>query len=173
MQGDVFGLYATTGRVASILSPTLWTVFIVAFGSTVFGILGISIVLVVGLVLLLLVKIPRSMTIGEQFHHLTGWNDKAITGLTLVLFMGVGSVLFGLTGAAHIPGGPAIAAAGSLVAAFAIIPATRSLAEIAGTQERGAKAARTTILLGVVAILAAVVFVLMQVGVLPTLSIGG
>jgi UMF1 family MFS transporter len=173
MQGDVFGLYATTGRVASILSPALWTIFIVAFGSTVFGIIGIAIVLVLGLVLLLLVKLPRTMTVGERFHHLTGWNDKAVSALTLILFLGVGSVFFGLTGAAHIPGGPAIAAVGALIAAFAIVPAWRAIGEITTSHEGGVQIARATVLLGAVAILAAIVFVLMQFGILPTVSIGG
>ncbi|WP_345800861.1 MFS transporter [Microbacterium sp. AZCO] len=58
MQGEIFGLYATTGRVASFLSPALWTLFIAVFGATYWGILGIAIVLAVGLVLLLLVKFP-------------------------------------------------------------------------------------------------------------------
>jgi UMF1 family MFS transporter len=57
-QGEVFGLYATTGRVASFLSPALWTAFIVAFGSTIFGVLGIALVLLVGAVLMLFVKLP-------------------------------------------------------------------------------------------------------------------
>ncbi|WP_439591071.1 MFS transporter [Microbacterium sp.] len=58
MQGEIFGLYATTGRVASFMAPALWTLFIVWFGSTIYGVLGIAIVLLVGLVLLLLVKFP-------------------------------------------------------------------------------------------------------------------
>ncbi len=55
-EGEVFGLYATTGRAASFLSSSLWTVFIVAFGATYWGILGIVLVLVLGLVLMLFVK---------------------------------------------------------------------------------------------------------------------
>ncbi|HWI30919.1 MAG TPA: MFS transporter [Microbacterium sp.] len=58
MQGEVFGLYATTGRVASFLAPALWTIFIVTFGATYWGILGIAIVLAAGLGLLLLVRFP-------------------------------------------------------------------------------------------------------------------
>ncbi|QIG39073.1 MFS transporter [Microbacterium sp. 4R-513] len=58
MQGEIFGLYATTGRVASFMSPALWTLFIAIFGATYWGILGIAIVLAVGLGLLLLVKFP-------------------------------------------------------------------------------------------------------------------
>lgn len=59
MQGEIFGLYATTGRVVSFLSPLLWTVFITIGGATHWGILGITIVLALGLVLLLLVRMPR------------------------------------------------------------------------------------------------------------------
>ncbi len=59
MQGEVFGLYATTGRVMSFLSPLLWALFILWFGATHFGILGLVIVLALGLGLLLLVKLPK------------------------------------------------------------------------------------------------------------------
>ncbi len=59
MQGEIFGLYATTGRVASFLSPAMWTIFIAAFGATIWGVLGIVVVLAVGLALLLLVRLPR------------------------------------------------------------------------------------------------------------------
>jgi len=57
-EGEIFGLYATTGRAASFLSPALWTAFITAFGAQYWGILGLVIVLGLGLVLLLLVR-PR------------------------------------------------------------------------------------------------------------------
>jgi UMF1 family MFS transporter len=57
-QGEIFGLYATTGRVASFISPGLWALAIAISGSTIFGVLGIALVLLVGLVLLLLVKLP-------------------------------------------------------------------------------------------------------------------
>ena len=58
-EGEVFGLYQTTGRAASVLSPTLWvfalTVATAAGASNpaLFGILGILVLLVVGLILLL------------------------------------------------------------------------------------------------------------------------
>jgi UMF1 family MFS transporter len=58
-EGEVFGLYATTGRAAGWMASLLWGVFIVAAGSqTLYGILGISIVLLVGGVMLLFVKAP-------------------------------------------------------------------------------------------------------------------
>ena len=58
-EGEIFGLYATTGRAASFLSPLLWTVFIAVGGAQYWGILGIAIVLAIGLGLLLLVKAPH------------------------------------------------------------------------------------------------------------------
>ena len=58
-EGEIFGLYATTGRAASFLSPLLWAGFIVALGATFWGILGIVLVLAAGLVLVLLVRNAR------------------------------------------------------------------------------------------------------------------
>ncbi len=58
-QGEIFGLYATTGRVASFISPALWTVSITIFGATIYGVLGIALVILVGAVLLLFVKLPK------------------------------------------------------------------------------------------------------------------
>ncbi|WP_344780200.1 MFS transporter [Microbacterium kribbense] len=63
MQGEIFGLYATTGRVASFLAPGLWALFIAWFGATYWGILGITIVLLAGLILLLFVRLPRHVRI--------------------------------------------------------------------------------------------------------------
>jgi len=56
-EGEIFGLYATTGRAASFLSPGLWALLIAIFGFQYWGILGIVIVLAVGLVLMLFVKV--------------------------------------------------------------------------------------------------------------------
>lgn len=58
-QGEVFGLYATTGRVASFLSPLLWALFITWFGATIFGVLGIAVILLVGAILLVFVRVPK------------------------------------------------------------------------------------------------------------------
>ena len=55
-EGEIFGLYATTGRAASFISPTLWAVFITIFGLQYWGVLGIVLVIAVGLVLMLFVK---------------------------------------------------------------------------------------------------------------------
>ena len=62
-EGEIFGLYATTGRAASFLSGAAWTVFITAFGATIFGVLGIVLVIAVGLVLMLLVKLPAHIRV--------------------------------------------------------------------------------------------------------------
>jgi UMF1 family MFS transporter len=58
MQGEIFGLYATTGRVASFLAPAAWTLSIALFGAIIYGVLGLGLVLLVGLVILLFVKLP-------------------------------------------------------------------------------------------------------------------
>jgi UMF1 family MFS transporter len=58
-EGEIFGLYATTGRAASPISPLLWSGFIAAFGAQYWGILGIVLVLAVGFVLMWLVKLPK------------------------------------------------------------------------------------------------------------------
>jgi UMF1 family MFS transporter len=61
LQGEIFGLYATTGRAASFLSPLLWSTFIAIFGFQYWGVLGIVLVLAVGFVLMLFVKIPKNI----------------------------------------------------------------------------------------------------------------
>lgn len=55
-EGEIFGLYATTGRAVSFLAPLGFTVAIAIGGSTIFGIIGIGVVLLIGLLLLLPVK---------------------------------------------------------------------------------------------------------------------
>ena len=57
-EGQIFGLYATTGRAVSFLTPALWSLFIGIGGAQYWGILGIVLVLAVGLVLMILVKLP-------------------------------------------------------------------------------------------------------------------
>ncbi|MFC4947778.1 MFS transporter [Pseudonocardia sp. GCM10023141] len=51
-EGQLFGLYATTGRAVSFLAPTLFGVFTSLFGAPRAGIVGILLVLAVGLVAL-------------------------------------------------------------------------------------------------------------------------
>ncbi|WCM55607.1 MFS transporter [Microbacterium sp. EF45047] len=52
-EGEIFGLYATTGRAASWMASGAWSLFILLTGRTAFGILGIVLVLLAGLLLLL------------------------------------------------------------------------------------------------------------------------
>lgn len=52
-QGEMFGLYATTGKAATFLAPMMFGLFVTLFGHQYWGILGIVIVLLIGLLLLL------------------------------------------------------------------------------------------------------------------------
>ena len=54
-QGEAFGLYATTGRAVSFLAPAAWAIFVGLF-SPIYGILGLMLILVVGLLLLISVR---------------------------------------------------------------------------------------------------------------------
>ncbi|MBO0811065.1 MAG: MFS transporter [Microlunatus sp.] len=58
-EGELFGLYATTGRAASFIAPTLFAVFSGLFGDRI-GIVGIILVLLGGAVALLPVKSPAA-----------------------------------------------------------------------------------------------------------------
>jgi UMF1 family MFS transporter len=58
-EGEVFGLYATCGRAVSFLAPLLFAMFIAVGGAQYWGILGIVVVLLAGLLLLLPVRSPR------------------------------------------------------------------------------------------------------------------
>jgi UMF1 family MFS transporter len=60
-EGEIFGLYATTGRAVSFLAPGLFAIFVSATGDTRYGILGIVIVLLAGLLLMLPVKAKQSV----------------------------------------------------------------------------------------------------------------
>lgn len=63
---EIFGLWATTGRAASFLSPLAWSIFISIAAAQVWGILGIVLVLAVGLVLMLLVRLPKLVPAKEK-----------------------------------------------------------------------------------------------------------
>ncbi|PZQ89060.1 MAG: MFS transporter [Leifsonia xyli] len=172
MQGEVFGLYATTGRVASILSPAAWTIFVTAFASTVYGVIGIVIVLAVGLLLLIFVRLPKGVVATGEFRHLSGWNTDVLRGLTLVLFVGVGAAIFSVTGAGYIPGGPVIAAVAFLIAASAAVLALRGLGRIRVSGEAGSGVGRAVVALGALALVGAGLALLTQFGILPTLTLG-
>lgn len=58
-EGEIFGLYATTGRAAGWMASLLWGVFIaLAANQTIYGLLGIALVLLAGGIMLLFVKAP-------------------------------------------------------------------------------------------------------------------
>ncbi|WP_248492143.1 MFS transporter [Tsukamurella sp. PLM1] len=58
-EGEMFGLYQTTGRAASFLGPALFGVFVAVFDADRAGIGGIIVVLALGLALLLRVRPAR------------------------------------------------------------------------------------------------------------------
>ncbi|WP_167994708.1 MFS transporter [Arthrobacter pigmenti] len=60
-EGEMFGLYATTGRAVSFLAPALFSLFIGIYGEQRFGIIGILVVLFAGLLVLLPVKPPAKV----------------------------------------------------------------------------------------------------------------
>lgn len=55
-EGEVFGLYATTGRAATFLAPTAFALFVDLFGHQIYGIIGIVLVLLIGLIVMIPVK---------------------------------------------------------------------------------------------------------------------
>jgi MFS transporter, UMF1 family len=59
-EGELFGLYQTTGKAASFIAPAAFGIFAAVSGATAFGMLGIVLVLLVGLLLLLPVRIRTS-----------------------------------------------------------------------------------------------------------------
>ena len=58
-EGEIFGLYATTGRAISFLAPALFALFVGVGGAAYWGILGIVIVLLAGLLLLIPLRNKR------------------------------------------------------------------------------------------------------------------
>ena len=71
--GQMFGLYATTGRAVSFLAPAMFAVFTAVFAADRAGIAGIALILLVGLALLLPVRTPSS---DETAEH---WADDPST----------------------------------------------------------------------------------------------
>ncbi|MDO5670405.1 MAG: MFS transporter [Corynebacterium sp.] len=59
-EGQLFGLYVTTGRAVSWLSPIAFGLFVTLGGADRFGILGIGLVLLVGALLLIPVQDPTT-----------------------------------------------------------------------------------------------------------------
>lgn len=67
-EGEVFGLYATTGRAVSFLAPAAFAICVTLGGAAYFGIVGIVLVVVVGFVLMFFVRAPRADAVagGDQ-----------------------------------------------------------------------------------------------------------
>jgi UMF1 family MFS transporter len=65
-EGEMFGLYATTGRAASFLAPALFALFSGLFTDRV-GIVGIALVLLAGAIAMAGVKSPprRQVQVSE------------------------------------------------------------------------------------------------------------
>jgi UMF1 family MFS transporter len=64
-EGQLFGLYATTGRAVSFLAPALFGLFAYLFGADRAGIVGILLVLLAGLLCLLPVRPPVDTVSGR------------------------------------------------------------------------------------------------------------
>jgi MFS transporter, UMF1 family len=65
-EGELFGLYATTGRAVSFLAPALFALFVSISGEQRWGIAGIGIVLLLGLLTLLPVRsVPGRLGAGD------------------------------------------------------------------------------------------------------------
>ena len=71
-EGQLFGLYATTGRAVSFLAPTLFGLFIFLFGTDRAGIIGILLVLAAGLLCLLPAKPPPLGAVPETADPVYG-----------------------------------------------------------------------------------------------------
>lgn len=158
-EGEIFGLYATTGRAASFLSPLLWAGFIVAFGATYWGILGIVVVLILGLALVLLVR--RAATAPTPAD---GRADSALAGLAAFL-----SVVLSSTGWIIYLG------VAGLVGALVVIPLSAlglvlgvaALVRTARRHEHGRGFAMTATLIGGLSTAGAILAVVLGLGTIP------
>ncbi len=70
-EGQMFGLYATTGRAVSFLAPALFAVFTGLSGQDRTGILAIALVLAIGFVAMLFVKAPAKGRAVEHVEQVT------------------------------------------------------------------------------------------------------
>lgn len=59
-EGEIYGLYSTTGRAASFLAPALFGLFVTLMGDVLWGTLGIVLVLGAGLLLMIPIKDPQA-----------------------------------------------------------------------------------------------------------------
>jgi len=60
-EAEMFALYATTGKAASFMAPAMWTLSIALTGATIWGTLGIMLVIAVGLGMFIFLKEPKAI----------------------------------------------------------------------------------------------------------------
>ncbi|RDI69243.1 MFS transporter [Nocardia pseudobrasiliensis] len=65
-EGQLFGLYTTTGRAVSFLAPSLFGLFVWVFDADRAGIVGILVVLVVGLAVVAPIRPPGGAQLGSR-----------------------------------------------------------------------------------------------------------
>ena len=81
-EGELFGLYSTTGRATSFLAPMLFGLCVSIMGAQDFGgVLGILIVVVAGLLLLLPVKAPGALRVRAARREQKRGTRSAVTRL--------------------------------------------------------------------------------------------
>jgi MFS family permease len=158
-EGEIFGLYATTGRAASFLSPLLWAGFIVALGATFWGILGIVLVLAAGLVLVLLVRGARIEPTPAD-----GRADSGLAGLAAFLSVVLSSsgwiVYLGVAGVA----GAAVLIPLSLIG---FVLGVAALVRVGRRNEHGRGFALTATVIAGLSTIGAIAAVLLGLGALP------
>jgi len=158
-EGEIFGLYATTGRAASFLSPLLWAGFIVALGATFWGILGIVLVLAAGLVLVLLVRNAR-----VEPTPADGRADSGLAGLAAFLSVVLSSsgwiVYLGIAGVV----GAAILIPLSLIG---LVLGVTALLRVSRRNEHGRGFALTATVIAGLSTVGAIAAVLLGLGALP------
>ncbi|MDO5750214.1 MAG: MFS transporter [Rothia sp. (in: high G+C Gram-positive bacteria)] len=59
-EGELFGLYSTTGRATSFLAPLFFGVFVTLYGQQIWGMLGIMLVVALGLALTIPLQAPSA-----------------------------------------------------------------------------------------------------------------
>jgi len=59
-EAEMFALYATTGKAASFMAPAMWTLSIALTGATIWGTLGIMLVIAVGLAMFVFLREPKA-----------------------------------------------------------------------------------------------------------------
>lgn len=59
-EAEFFALYATTGKAASFMAPAMWTASIALTGATIWGTLGIMLVIAVGLAMFIWLRDPKT-----------------------------------------------------------------------------------------------------------------